>query len=267
MNRIRDYIREHKSFCKVLAIAIGVNVLAIGILVGLERAVKDITITVDGKSITHKTTAGTVGKLLDSWGVKLENEDSIRPGKDAGIEDGMEIDIKLFETETKTVKEAIDYKTETRYTSDILEGEKRVAQKGVKGEDEVTYEVSYLGDEEQSRKEIGRKTVKKPVTEIIEKGTAVSYNGEKYSKKLTVVATGYTHTGNRTATGTHPKRGTMAVDRRVIPMGSYGYVPGYGKVHAEDTGGAIKGNRIDLFFNTRGQARSWGRRTVDIYIK
>jgi 3D (Asp-Asp-Asp) domain-containing protein len=38
-------------------------------------------------------------------------------------------------------------------------------------------------------------------------------------------------------------------------------------VHAEDTGGAIKGNRIDLFFETRGQAVSWGRRTVDLYIK
>ena len=135
------------------------------------------------------------------------------------------------------------------------------------GEDSVTYEVITLGGVEQSRKEIGRKTVSEPVTEVIAEGTAVSYNGVKYSKVIRVVATGYTHTGNRTATGTWPHRGTMAVDRHVISMGTYGYVPGYGSVHAEDTGGAIKGNRIDLFFNSRGEAVRWGRRTVDLYIK
>ena len=124
-----------------------------------------------------------------------------------------------------------------------------------------------LGGVEQSRKEIARETISKPVTQVVAEGTAVSYNGVKYSRVITVVATGYTHTGNRTATGTWPHRGTMAVDRRVVAMGSYGYVPGYGEVHAEDTGGAIRGNRIDLFFNSRGQAVSWGRRTVDLYIK
>ena len=148
-----------------------------------------------------------------------------------------------------------------------MEGESRVVKKGKKGIDEVTYKVTYLGGEEQSRKEIARKTIKEPVTEEVELGTAVAYNGEKYSRVLTVVATGYTHTGHRTATGTYPHRGTMAVDRGVIAMGSYGYVPGYGAVHAEDTGGAIRGNRIDLFFETRGQAISWGRRTVLLYIK
>ncbi|MCI7144882.1 MAG: 3D domain-containing protein [Clostridiales bacterium] len=267
MERIREYIRKHKSFCIVLAVAVGINLVAVGVLVYLEKTFKNITISVDGKTLEHKTTADTVDDLLKSWGVTLDEEDEVKPGDKARLKDGTEVDIRLFHLETEVVSEETDYKTKTRYTSDILEGEERVAQKGVKGEDKVTYTVAYLGDEEQKRRETDRETVKKPVTEIIEKGTAVSYNGEKYSRKLTVVSTGYTHTGNRTATGTRPKRGTMAVDRRVIPMGSYGYVPGYGKVHAEDTGGAIKGNRIDLFFETRGQAVSWGRRTVDIYIK
>ena len=97
-------------------------------------------------------------------------------------------------------------------------------------------------------------------------GTAVSYNGVKYSRKLTVSSTAYCLRG-RTATGTTVHKGTIAVDPRVIPLGSYGYVPGYGEVHAEDTGGAIKGNIIDVWFPTYSQCRSWGRRTVDIYIK
>lgn len=267
MDKIKDFVNTHKSFCIVLAVAIGVNLVAAGVLIFVEKTVKDITVSVDGKSIEYKTTANTVDEMLSDWKVELESKDFIKPGAEAALEDGTKVEIRLYEVREETRKEATDFKTKTVYTSDILEGEERVAQEGVKGEDKVTYEVAYLGSKEQERKEIERETVKKPVTEIIEKGTAVSYNGVKYSKKITVVSTGYTHTGNRTATGTYPKRGTMAVDRRVIPMGSYGYVPGYGAVHAEDTGGAIKGNRIDLFFNTRGQAISWGRRTVVLYLK
>ena len=197
----------------------------------------------------------------------LDKKDVVEPGKKAALEDGMDVNIKLFEVKEETFEEETKFKSKTEYTSDLMEGETKVTTEGVKGEDKVTYEITYLGGIEQSRKEIARETVSKPVTEVIAEGTAVSYDGVKYSRMITVVATGYTHTGNRTATGTHPHRGTMAVDRRVIPMGSYGYVPGYGAVHAEDTGGAIKGNRIDLFFETRGQAVSWGRRTVDLYIK
>ena len=49
-------------------------------------------------------------------------------------------------------------------------------------------------------------------------------------------------------------------------MGSKVYIPGYGIAIAEDTGGAIKGNKIDLCYETTKEAFAWGRRTVDIYI-
>jgi 3D (Asp-Asp-Asp) domain-containing protein len=81
-----------------------------------------------------------------------------------------------------------------------------------------------------------------------------------------VEATGYTHTGSRTATGTYPKRGTIAVDPSVIPLGTKMYIPGYGYGVAEDTGGAVNGHIIDLFFETRAEALKWGRRTVTIKI-
>ena len=267
MNWLRKKIDENRTFCKVLAAAIGCNLILIGLLAAVSFSVKDITVTVNGQTAQYKTIRNTVSDMLRGWDVTLDKEDVVKPGMNAALKDGTDVKIDLFEVRKETVSEAIDFKSKTEYTSDLMEGETEVTTEGVKGEDRVTYEITYLGGIEQSRKEIARETVSKPVTEVIAEGTAVSYDGVKYSRMITVVATGYTHTGNRTATGTHPHRGTMAVDRRVIPMGSYGYVPGYGAVHAEDTGGAIKGNRIDLFFETRGQAVSWGHRTVDLYIK
>ena len=258
---------DNRTFYKVLALAIGCNLLFIGLFAFVSYSVKDITVTLNGKSVQYKTAKRTVSDMLEGWNVTLDKEDVVKPGRDARLKDGTDVEIDLYEVRTEVVTEATDYKSKTEYSSDLLEGEHEVTKKGVKGEDKVTYEIIFLGGKEQSRKEVARETVKKPVTEIVAEGTAVSYNGEKYSRVITCVATGYTHTGNRTATGTKPHRGTMAVDRRTIPMGSYGYVPGYGEVHAEDTGGAIKGNRIDLFFETRGQAVSWGRRTVELYIK
>lgn len=79
-------------------------------------------------------------------------------------------------------------------------------------------------------------------------------------------ATAYCYTGNRTATGTWPSRGTIAVDPEVIPLGSKLHVEGYGEGIAEDTGGAIRGNIIDLYMLDRNEAITWGRRRVEVRI-
>ncbi|MBE6028920.1 MAG: DUF348 domain-containing protein [Clostridiales bacterium] len=267
MNWLKQKIDENRTFCRVLALAIGCNLIIIGLFAMISYSVKDITVTVNGQTAQYKTIRNSVSDMLRGWDVTLDEKDVVKPGMNKALHDGTDVEIDLYDIHKETVSEATDFKTKTEYTSDLLEGESKITTEGVKGEDKVTYEIVTLGGVEQSRKEIARETISKPVTQVVAEGTAVSYNGVKYSKVITVVATGYTHTGNRTATGTWPHRGTMAVDRRVVAMGSYGYVPGYGEVHAEDTGGAIRGNRIDLFFNSRGQAVSWGRRTVDLYIK
>ena len=77
-------------------------------------------------------------------------------------------------------------------------------------------------------------------------------------------ATAYTHTGNQTYTGTWPKVGTVAVDPKVIPLGTRGYIVGYGPVRVEDTGGLIKGDIIDLFMETEAECWRWGRRGVKV---
>ena len=82
----------------------------------------------------------------------------------------------------------------------------------------------------------------------------------------TMIATAYTHTGYRTATGTWPSRGTIAVDPEVIPLGTRLYVDGYGEGVAVDTGGLIKGARIDVFMETKDEATLWGKRPVEVRI-
>jgi len=86
------------------------------------------------------------------------------------------------------------------------------------------------------------------------------------SRHMKVVATAYAGDGI-TSTGTRPKWGTIAVDPRVIPYGSKVYIPQFGMTFtAEDCGGAIKGNIIDIFMGSESQAYSWGRRSIDIYL-
>jgi 3D (Asp-Asp-Asp) domain-containing protein len=84
--------------------------------------------------------------------------------------------------------------------------------------------------------------------------------------QLTVVATAYSLHGG-TASGLPTGPGVVAVDPTVIPLGTRMYISGYGPGIAADTGTAIKGLRIDLWFPTLSQAMSWGRRTVTITFR
>jgi 3D (Asp-Asp-Asp) domain-containing protein len=80
-----------------------------------------------------------------------------------------------------------------------------------------------------------------------------------------VTATGYSLPGH-TATGLPVGWGVVAVDPSVIPLGTRLTVPGYGEAVAADTGSAVRGATIDLWFPTLAQARAWGRRTVTVIL-
>jgi 3D (Asp-Asp-Asp) domain-containing protein len=72
-----------------------------------------------------------------------------------------------------------------------------------------------------------------------------------------------------TATGTYPTWGTVAVDPRKIPYGTWLYIPGYGLGKAVDTGGYLRRNpnhHLDLYHDTYHQAMAWGRKHMDVYI-
>ena len=83
---------------------------------------------------------------------------------------------------------------------------------------------------------------------------------------MSVVSTAYA-TGTITATGTKPKWGTIAVDPKIIPYGTKVYIPQFGRTFiVNNTGGAIKENKIDIFMNTKKECYNWGRRTIEIQI-
>lgn len=69
-----------------------------------------------------------------------------------------------------------------------------------------------------------------------------------------------------TASGTRARPGTVAADTTVLPFGTIVHVPGYGYGRVEDRGGAIKGRKLDLFFNTHRQALEWGRQHHDVRV-
>ena len=93
-------------------------------------------------------------------------------------------------------------------------------------------------------------------------------------KTLRVSSTAYTAycsgCSGRTKTGinlrANPNMKVIAVDPKVIPLGTKVWVEGYGTAIAADTGGAIKGNKIDVFMSTKKKAYAWGRKTITIKV-
>ncbi|QFF97623.1 LysM peptidoglycan-binding domain-containing protein [Psychrobacillus glaciei] len=115
------------------------------------------------------------------------------------------------------------------------------------------------------------KPVAKPVAQPVTK-TAVQ--SKSIAKEITVSSTAYTAScvgcSGVTSTGidlhANPNKKVISVDPTVIPLGSKVWVEGYGEAIAGDTGGSIKGNKIDIFFPTKESALNWGRKTVKVKV-
>jgi 3D (Asp-Asp-Asp) domain-containing protein len=180
-----------------------------------------------------------------------------------------------FQVTTKIEEEPIAFETNYQDDSDAEYGTEKILKEGVNGVRKTTYKITHWFDEEISRDVISV-DITRPETQLVAKGTKIIWRkleapeeGEiKYWRKLHVWATKYD--GNcvgcrgLTYSGTPVVQGVCAVDPKVFTMGTCIYVPGYGVCHAEDVGGAIKGNRIDLGYAdvTKG---SWRTGWVDTY--
>ena len=97
MSWLRKKIDENRTFCKVLAAAIGCNLLLVGLLAAVSFSVKDITVTVNGQTAQYKTIRNTVSDLLRGWEVTLDKEDVVMPGMNAALKDGTDVKIDLYE--------------------------------------------------------------------------------------------------------------------------------------------------------------------------
>ncbi len=141
---------------------------------------------------------------------------------------------------------------------------------------------SSIPDQVPASTEVSVTSVSKPDTASVAKSVptatpTVSRAGSDVNREkqvLTMVATGYDgcyecnkpYYGQPSYIGLPLARGIVAVDPKVIPMGTKLYVEGYGEAIAADQGNAIKGNRIDLYFDTHQQALNYGKKTVKVTI-
>jgi len=163
-----------------------------------------------------------------------------------------------------TQREPIPYSTLRKATTQLRSGTSRTVQNGANGEKQTVYRVYSKSDGVELRREVvSTHLLKHSTPEIIEEGRQASLPSRGYfsgRRVVTMNATTYDpyHCGGsgtgRTASGLLGGYGVVAVDPSYIPLGTRLYIEGYGYAVAADTGGAIKGNRIDLGIDSKHDA-------------
>ena len=258
----------------------------------IVRRMQVIYINNGGHSVVTNTYGETVGELLERTNMALNEGDAIDVDLSAATFDGMELNIDRWVTVTETFTESVPFATEYVSEKKMLKGDEKVVTEGVDGVMTHTATVTYFNGQEVSREVLSSEETVAPVNQVIAQGTfeaekgkltikdgvIVTPEGEIYTYKNTmkVKATAYTHTDAGcdmiTATGTTVHWGTVAVDPRVIPYGTKMFIVSndgkfvYGLSAAEDCGGSIKGNRVDLYMPTTSQCFQFGVRNCTIYI-
>lgn len=257
--------------------------------IDIKRAVP-VYITADNKTIEVMTYKDTVRELLDESPVKPDGNDRLEgAGLDDSISDGMQLKIVRVTEKLVGETESIPYAVQRKANKRMDEGTEKVVQPGREGVLEKLYKVVMEDGREVSKQFLTEKVLLEPINMIMEFGTVLNYKtsrGEvvRYKKVLDMKATAYTasfkDTGKTpdhpafgiTATGMKARKGVVAVDPKVIPLYTRLYVeilgdtPDYGYCIAGDVGGAIKGNKIDLYYDSQEYVDRFGVKKVKVYI-
>lgn len=262
----------------------------------IQRA-PNVTIHYHGQTMRTSSTGETAGELLDRMNLELSGEDMVSHGMEEETYDGMELYIDHVVTRQETYTAAIPHEVSYCCDAALPEGMEEVLLEGEDGEMLCTADVTYVNGIETKRNVIAETVTEMPVTEIVGVGTGevpeavdpgampvisdgyiTLPTGEvlTYTDTATIRATAYTHTDEGcdfiTSTGTTVRRGTVAVDPRFIPYGTRMFIVAsdesyvYGIAVAEDCGGDIKGDRMDLYMPTYEECREFGRRPCTIYF-
>lgn len=258
--------------------------LAAGMTVHLAKA-RTVHITLNGQQTSLYTQAETVRDVLAVLGVSPGPEDILSPAREADVFNGMELVIGTTEVVQEQMAEQLPPPTLFEEDPSLPRGEVRIVN-GSPGERLSTFSVTYRNGEEVSRAFVSSVVTTAPVPARHVSGTrAVSaarptvnlpgFTGS-YREKVNVWATWYNASHGawsrddpnygKTATGVIVDHGICAVDPSVIPLGTRFVVPGYGMCIAADTGGGIKGAKIDLGFPEDAGSNPWHTGYVDIYI-
>lgn len=272
--------------------------------------VQMISVYCDGQMFVVGSYGETVGEVLEALQIELGETDRVTCSLDTPTRDGLEVHVTRVVTREEEREEIVPHQVKVYEDTSLAAGEEVVLVEGSDGVTLSRANVTYENGIEVSRDVISEQIVKAAVDGLVlrgvdrsvkqqensgdesytlsgtyepdgvgasvlsEDGGIVPGTGLQYSKVLEFTATSYTCEGYTgiTASGTVAEHGTVAVDPRVIPLGTKMYIVSsdgkfvYGTCVARDTGSAIKGNIVDLYYETEAECYEFGRRNVKIYI-
>lgn len=230
------------------------------------------------------STSTTVANFLKQQGIQLNEFDRVENNLKDVITPGSKITVVRVEKVIDVVEDSLDFAIEKKQDASLQKGKQKVVTAGQEGVITRTYEVVKENGKVVAKNLQSEKVVKEPKKQVVAVGTksvvasvATVSRGSKEpasGKEFYVTATAYTPYCNgcsgTSATGIDLRSSSglkvIAVDPSVIKLGSKVWVEGYGTAIAGDTGGAIKGNKIDILVQTEAQASNWGVRKVRIKV-
>lgn len=240
-----------------------------------------VEIAAAGKTTEFKTIARPVKEVLARAGIKFDDDDIIKPGLEMVVEPDSKIRIIEVRKEVVTKQVAINPETEYRSDKNLERGVRKIIRFGKSGLAEHQIQMTYHDGVLIKQTTLTKKVVKPVVNELIAVGTkpvirtlVTSRGSYRYVEVRVMEATAYypgpescgKYADGYTYTGKKAGYGVVAVDPRVIKLGTQLYIEGYGKAEAADIGSAIKGNKIDLCYETYEEALRVGRKKVKVYI-
>ena len=239
------------------------SAIAGAMTIRIQRAVP-IQLHVDGAVIEARSKASTVADLLVELNAPLFALDYVTPAPDSALSPGLKIEIIRVAEEIIAESEAIPFERRFQPDAQLELDQQTVVQGGRAGRREIRYRARYENGVEISRAHVETVEVQAPLAEIIAYGTkivalgavATPQGSRSYWRKLCVIATYYTPTSNATATGGAVAKGVIAAKRRLIPLHTQVYVPGYGEGAILDRGAGPSSTDywIDLGYASEAEA-------------
>lgn len=203
----------------------------------------------------------TVGEILQRAGVSVGENDRVIPSVDETLCADTDIYVIRVTFEQEVRDEVLPYQIQYTDVQYIPRGENKVTRSGVDGWHKAVVEKRYENGVLTDERIVSQEIVREPVDQLVTRGVGgqivgADGNTYNYSYYIDVMATAYGSYNTRTATGKIPQENYIAVDPSVIDLGSAVYVEGEslkaydGLYYAEDTGGLILGNRIDIYMGS-----------------
>lgn len=273
-----------------------------GSTIVIDRA-KGVTVKADGKEAVKYTAAASVGEAIKELNLSLGGEDRVTPAMDTPVTEGLKVVITRVRTEVVESSHAVAFEVVEQKNADLAEGKSKVVKTGQEGQVVVrmakVYEDGKLVNERVLEKTVSKQVVhqvvaigtKKPEVKTLSyngKPTAaeaviVNLNGKSVKAKrklsnvtLTAYSADFASTGKSkgdsgygvTSSGAVVQEGrTIAVDPKVIPIGWWVYIEGIGFRRAEDTGSAVKGKKIDVYYDSEKYANRFGtKKGYTVYV-